>query len=84
MTRESRTRAGVAEKVGNAAFYLGFLAGIVCAGLVLYVEVKDMKRSLFDQLLGDSGITFSLIAAFVVPLGLGWLLRYLISGKRWS
>ncbi|MFY9656477.1 MAG: hypothetical protein WAK01_07805 [Methylocystis sp.] len=84
MTRESSTRAGVAEKVGNAVFYSGFLAGIVCAGLLLYAEMKDMKHSLFDQLLGDSGITFSLIAAFVVPLGLGWLLRYLISGKRWS
>jgi hypothetical protein len=84
MTREQRTRAGVAEKVGNAVFYLGFLAGIAGAGLLLYVEIKDMKRSLFDQLLGDSGITFSLIAAFVVPLGIGWLLRFLISGRRWS
>lgn len=74
----------MAEKLGKAAFYLGFLAGIVCAGLLLYVEVKDMKRSLFDQLLGDSGVTFSLIAAFVVPLGIGWLLRYFISGRRWS
>ncbi len=74
----------MAEKVGDAAFYFGFIAEIVCAGLLLYAEAKDIKRSLFDQLLGDSGITFSLIAAFVVPLGIGWLLRYMISGKRWS
>jgi hypothetical protein len=83
MPQKPPARASMAEKVGDAAFYFGFIAGI-CAGLLLYAEAKDIKRSLFDQLLGDSGITFSLIAAFVVPLGIGWLLRYIISGKRWS
>lgn len=84
MNDETPTRASMAEKLGDAAFYAGFIAGIVCAGLLLYAEMKDMKRSLFDQLLGDSAITFSLIAAFVVPLGIGWLMRYVISRKRWS
>lgn len=84
MTEKTPTRASRIEKVGDAAFYLGFLTGILCAGLLLYSEIKDMKRGLFDRLLGDSAITFSLIAAFVVPLGIGWLLRYVISGKRWG
>ncbi|CAJ0849893.1 hypothetical protein AMST5_00191 [freshwater sediment metagenome] len=81
---ESPTEATAAEKVGNAAFYLGFFAGVACAAFLLYSEMKDIKRGLFDQLAGDSSITFSLIAAFLFPLGIGWLLRYMISGKRWS
>jgi len=63
---------------------LGFFAGVACAAFLLYFEVKDIKRGLFDQMAGDSSITLSLMAAFLVPLGIGWLLRYMISGKRWS
>jgi hypothetical protein len=79
--RERRTSA---DKVGQAVFYAGFLAGVASAGLLLRLEMKDMQRSLFDQLAEDSGITLSMIAAFLVPLGIGWLLRSVISGRRWS
>jgi hypothetical protein len=82
--RHAHSKATTAAKIGDALFYLGFFAGIGCAGWLFYLEFKDMQRSLFDQLASDSGITLSLIAAFLVPLGLGWLLRYLIAGKRWS
>jgi hypothetical protein len=84
MIEETRTKASTAKRVGDAAFSLGFIAGVASAGFLLYLEMKDMRRSLFNQLAGDGSITFSLTAAFLVPLGLGWLLRYLISGKRWQ
>lgn len=73
-----------AERVGAAVFYGGFLAGLGSAGFLLYLEMKDMQHSLFDQLAANSAVTLSLIAAFLTPLGIGWLLRYLISGKRWG
>ncbi len=72
------------EMIGAAVFYAGFFAGLAFAGFLLYLEMKDMKRSLFDQLAGDSAVTFSLIAAFLTPLGIGWFLRYMISGRRWD
>jgi hypothetical protein len=82
--RHAHAKATTAAKIGDALFYLGFFTGIAAAGGLFYLEVKDMQRSLFDQLASDSGVTLSLIAAFLVPLGVGWLLRYLIAGKRWS
>ena len=42
-----------------------------------------MNKSLFEALAGDSAITFSLIAAFMVPLSIGWVARYMISGQRY-
>ena len=73
----------LADKLGQAAFYLGFLSGIGFAGGLLYIEMHDMNHGLFDALAGDSAITFSLMAAFLLPLGLGWLARFLISGRRY-
>lgn len=77
-------RTTTAEKIGQAAFYLGFVAGVAAAGYLLYLESKDIQRGLFDQLAANSGVTLSLMAAFLVPLGIGWLLRYMISGRRWQ
>lgn len=79
-----RSKTTTATKVGNAAFYAGVVAGVAAAGYLFYLEMKDMQSSFFDQLAANSGITLSLTAAFLVPLGIGWLLRYLISGKRWD
>jgi hypothetical protein len=74
----------MAERVGDGLFYAGFLTGVVSAGALLYYEMKDMQSSLFDQLAANSAVTLSLIAAFLTPLGIGWFLRFLISGRRWS
>jgi hypothetical protein len=74
---------GLADTLGQAAFYLGFASGIGFAAGLLYLEMHDMNRQLFDALAGDSGITFSLMAAFLIPLGLGWFARLLISGRRY-
>jgi hypothetical protein len=73
----------LADRLGQIAYYLGFLSGIGFAGGLLYLEMHDMNRSLFEALATDSGITFSLMAAFLIPLGLGWFARYLISGRRY-
>jgi hypothetical protein len=73
----------LADRLGQAAFYLGFLSGVGFAGGLLYVEMQDMNRRLFDALAANSGITFSLMAAFLIPLGLGWFARLLISGRRY-
>lgn len=73
----------LADKLGQAAYYLGFLSGIGFAGGLLYLEMHDMNRGLFDALAGDSAITFSLMAAFLIPLALGWIARFLISGRRY-
>ena len=77
------THETVADRLGQAAFYLGFVSGIGFAGGLLYLEMTDMNRRLFDALAADSGITLSLIAAFLIPLGLGWFARLLISGRRY-
>lgn len=69
--------------MGDAVFYLGFLAGVCLSASLLYLEMKEMGKSLFDALAADSGITLSLIAAFLVPLGVGWLGRLMISGRRY-
>jgi hypothetical protein len=76
-------RPGFAEELGQAAYYLGFVSGIGFAGGLLYLEMHDMNRGLFDALATNSGITFSLMAAFLVPLALGWFARFLISGRRY-
>jgi hypothetical protein len=73
----------LADKLGQAAYYLGFLSGIGFAGGLLYLEMHDMNRGLFDALAGDSAITFSLMAAFLIPLALGWMARFMISGRRY-
>ena len=73
----------LADKLGKAAFYLGFLCGIGFAGGLLYLEMHDMNRGLFDALATNSAITFSLMAAFLIPLTLGWIARFLISGRRY-
>lgn len=73
----------LADKLGQAAFHLGFVSGIGFAGGLLYLEMHDMNQGLFDALAGDSAITLSLTAAFLIPLALGWMARFLISGRRY-
>jgi len=72
-----------ADRVGDAVFYLGFVAGLLLAGSVLYLEMKEMDKGVFDALAADSAIPISLIAAFLVPLAVGWMGRFLISGRRY-
>jgi hypothetical protein len=74
---------GLADRLGQIAFYLGFVSGIGFAGGLLYLEMHDMNRGLFEALATNSGITFSLMAAFLIPLALGWMARFLISGRRY-
>jgi hypothetical protein len=69
--------------VGGAVFYLGFFAGICLASSLLYLEMKEMDKGMFDALAADSAIRISLIAAFLVPLAVGWMARFLISGRRY-
>jgi hypothetical protein len=59
------------------------VSGLLAAGALLYGEMTKMNKSLFEALSGDSAVTLSLIAAFMVPLSLGWIARYLISGQRY-
>jgi hypothetical protein len=68
---------------GAILFYCGFVSGLLAAGALLYGEMTKMNKSLFEALSGDSAVTLSLIAAFMVPLSLGWIARYLISGQRY-
>jgi hypothetical protein len=44
--------------------------------------MTKMNKSLFEALAGDSAITLSLIAAFMVPLSIGWIARYFVTGRR--
>lgn len=81
--QEHAASPSLADKLGQIVFYLGFLGGIGFAGGLLYLEMHDMNHGLFDALAGDSAITFSLMAAFLIPLGLGWFARFLISGRRY-
>ncbi len=72
------------EIVGQAVFYLGAVAGVCLSASLLYLEMKVMGKGVFDALAADSGVTLSLIAAFLLPLGAGWLGRFLISGRRYE
>ena len=71
------------EKLGSIVFFCGFLIGVIGAGVLLFAEMIKMNKSLFEALTGDSAITLSLIAAFMVPLSVGWIARYMISGRRY-
>ncbi len=71
------------KRFGSIIFYCGFLSGVLAAGALLYAEMTKMNKSLFEALAGDSAITLSLIAAFMTPLALGWIARFLISGQRY-
>ena len=77
------TAAAAYQKLGSIVFMSGFLIGVIGAGVLLFAEMTKMNKSLFEALAGDSAITFSLIAAFMVPLSIGWIARYLISGRRY-
>ena len=72
------------ERIGSILFFFGFLSGIIGAGVLLFAEMTKMNKSLFEALAGDSAITFSLIAAFMVPLSIGWIARYFVTGRRHS
>lgn len=71
------------ERVGSLVFSCGFLSGILAAGVLLNGEMNKMNKSLFEALAGDSTVTLSLISAFIVPLSMGWIMRYFISGHRY-
>lgn len=71
------------KRFGSIIFYCGFLSGLLAAGALLYAEMAKMNKSLFEALAGDSAVTLSLIAAFMAPLSLGWIARFLISGQRY-
>jgi|GEM_PF-6262256 len=77
-----QTRAAY-ERFGSMVFYCGFFSGVIAAGALLYAEMAKMNKSLFEALAGDSAITLSLIAAFMLPLSIGWVARFLISGRRY-
>jgi hypothetical protein len=77
------TAALAYQKLGSIVFLCGFLIGVIGAGALLFAEMTKMNKSLFEALAGDSAITLSLIAAFMVPLSIGWIARYLISGRRY-
>jgi hypothetical protein len=77
------TAALAYKKLGSIVFLCGFLVGAIGAGGLLFAEMTKMNKSLFEALAGDSAITFSLIAAFMVPLSIGWVARYMISGQRY-
>jgi hypothetical protein len=77
------TAALAYKKLGSIVFLSGFLVGAIGAGGLLFAEMTKMNKSLFEALAGDSAITFSLIAAFMVPLSIGWVARYMISGQRY-
>lgn len=79
---DERIRAAY-ERFGSIVFYCGFFSGVIAAGALLYAEMAKMNKSLFEALAGDSAITLSLIAAFMVPLSIGWVARFLISGRRY-
>ena len=71
------------ERFGSIVFYCGFFSGVIAAGALLYAEIIKMNKSLFEALAGDSAITLSLISAFMAPLSIGWVARFLISGRRY-
>ena len=77
------TAALAYKKLGSFVFLCGFLVGAIGAGGLLLAEMTKMYNCLFEARAGDSAITFSLIAAFVVPLSIGWVARYMISGQRY-
>lgn len=71
------------ERFGSIVFYCGFFSGVIGAGALLYAEMAKMNKSLFEALAGDSAITLSLIAALMLPLSIGWVARFLITGRRY-
>jgi hypothetical protein len=84
MNTHHRHKRSTADLIGQGVFYLGFIAGICFSASLLYLDMKEMDKGMFDALAADSGITLSLIAVFLIPLGLGWSVKLMISGRRYQ
>ena len=75
----------IADRLGLVSHWTGFITGAILSIAVAYDGYEDLMyvRTLTDKL--DYDFLFEslllLIAIFVLPLLLGWLIRYILCGK---
>lgn len=75
----------IADRLGLVIHWIGFGCGLFITGLIVYngflnlMYVRTVMGGLDTQFLFES---FLLLApAFLLPLMLGWLIRYVLIGK---
>ena len=75
----------IADRLGLVIHWIGFGCGLFIAGLIAYngflnlMYVRTVIGGLDTQFLLESFLLLAL--AFLLPLMLGWLIRYVLSGK---
>lgn len=75
----------IADRLGLVVHWIGFSCGLLIAGLIGYggfqnvMYVRTVMGELDTQYLFESILI--LPPAFLLPLMLGWLIRYVLSGK---
>jgi hypothetical protein len=75
----------IADRLGLVSHWTGFITGAILSIAVAYDGYEDLMyvRTLTDKL--DYDFLFEsllvLIPVFLLPLLLGWLIRYILSGK---
>jgi hypothetical protein len=75
----------IADRLGLVSHWTGFITGAILSITVTYNGYENLMyvRTLTDKL--DYDFLFEslllLIAIFVLPLLLGWLIRYILCGK---
>ena len=75
----------IADRLGLVIHWIGFGCGLFITGLIVYNGFLNLMyvRTVMGEL--DTSYLFESILilppAFLLPLMLGWLIRYVLSGK---
>ncbi|MDB0070451.1 hypothetical protein N9F72_03765 [Gammaproteobacteria bacterium] len=74
----------IADRLGLVSHWAGFITGAILSIYNTYDGYEDLMyvRTLYDNYyVFWFGSLLVVIAFFVLPLLLGWLIRYILSGK---
>ena len=69
------------QKIGSIALWCGILGGIVGCIDLLYFEVYRANKSVLAALWSDRDIMLSLVGTFILPTGIGYLVRLVLSQR---